>query len=458
MSGMNVQIGNGRTGDGPFSLLDGWLPPAVQVVVLVLLVAAIGWRTRRFRLRWFPVCVAVGAFGAVAAYLAFGQSGLASDPAPLRLWVWLGLTVGAVALAVVGWRGASWWRRVLAVVVVPLCALSTGVVLNQWLGYFVNVDHAWKQLTAAPLPNQVDEADLPTLRGTVPDAGRVVRVAIPATASGFRHRDEYVYLPPIWFAGPTPPSLPSLMMLPGEFSTPADWIRGPGAAAVVDAYAATHGGVAPIVVFVDAAGTFNTDTECVDGPRGNAASYLTKDVPPYVVDHFGAAADPRQWGVVGWSMGGTCALTLAVTHPELFGTFYDISGDPGPTTGTKAQTIDRLYGGDAAAWERFDPATVLTGHAPYADTAGWIDTPDGSGDFSGDPPSEAALNSMADLIDQAHYLCALATKAKIYCRVQVRPGQHDWPTGAEAFTAALPWIADRLLAPGPATPTSAPIG
>jgi S-formylglutathione hydrolase FrmB len=184
----------------------------------------------------------------------------------------------------------------------------------------------------------------------------------------------------------------------------------------------------------------------VDGPHGNAASHLTKDVPPFVVSHFGASADPRQWGVVGWSMGGTCALTLTVTHPELFGTFYDISGDPGPTAGTRAQTIDRLYGGDAAAWARFDPATVLTGHAPYVDTAGWIDTPDGSGEFSGDPPSEAALNSMARLIDQDHRLCALATKVRISCRVQVRPGQHDWPTGSEAFSTGLPWVADRLLA------------
>ena len=126
------------------------------------------------------------------------------------------------------------------------------------------------------------------------------------------------------------------------------------------------------MVFVDSGGTFNNDTECVDGPRGNAADHLTEDVRPYVISRFGASAAPASWAVVGWSMGGTCAADLAVTHPELFGTFEDIAGDLGPTVGDKAQTIAQLYGGDAALWARFDPLTVLAGHAPYPDTAGWF--------------------------------------------------------------------------------------
>ena len=59
------------------------------------------------------------------------------------------------------------------------------------------------------------------------------------------------------------------------------------------------------------------------------------------------------WGVVGWSMGGTCAIDLTVMHPDMFSTFDDIGGDRGPNSGTKQQTINRLYGGDAAAWLQF---------------------------------------------------------------------------------------------------------
>ena len=144
----------------------------------------------------------------------------------------------------------------------------------------------------------------------------------------------------------------------------------------IDGYAKAHGGQAPIFVFVDSGGSFNNDTECVNGPRGNAADHLTKDVRPYVVSEFGGSADPANWGVVGWSMGGTCAVDLTVTHPELFHAFEDIAGDHGPISGTKQQTIDRLYGGDAAQWAANDPVTVMAKHGPYVGVSGWFeDTP-----------------------------------------------------------------------------------
>ena len=93
-------------------------------------------------------------------------------------------------------------------------------------------------------------------------------------------------------------------------------------------------------MFVDSGGSFNNDTECVNGPRGNAADHLIKDVRPYVVDQFGASDKAANWAVVGWSMGGTCAVDLTVMHPDMFSTFEDIAGDHGPTAGTKEQTIE----------------------------------------------------------------------------------------------------------------------
>ena len=182
-------------------------------------------------------------------------------------------------------------------------------------------------------------ADLPALRNTTQTTGKLVAVDIPDSASGFAHRTEYIYLPPAWFAGDTPAALPVVMMVAGEFNTPADWIRSGDIVPSVDAFAQAHGGEAPILVFVDAGGRFNNDTECVDGPRGAAADHLTEDVRPYVVATFGASASASQWPAAGWSMGGTCAVDLTVMHPELFDTFVDIAGDTGPTAGTKDQTI-----------------------------------------------------------------------------------------------------------------------
>ncbi|MCW2557206.1 MAG: hypothetical protein JWP55_1170 [Mycobacterium sp.] len=67
------------------------------------------------------------------------------------------------------------------------------------------------------------------------------------------------------------------MVIAGEFSNPTNWIRTGNAVSVIDDYARTHGGVAPVFVFVDSSGSFNNDTECVDGPWGNAADHLTKE-------------------------------------------------------------------------------------------------------------------------------------------------------------------------------------
>jgi hypothetical protein len=86
--------------------------------------------------------------------------------------------------------------------------------------------------------------------------------------SQFTHRGELVYLPPAYFRHQPAADTPDRMMIGGEFNTPADWLRAGDAVTTIDA-AAAHGGNAPVFVFVDAGGTFNNDTECVNGPRGN---------------------------------------------------------------------------------------------------------------------------------------------------------------------------------------------
>ncbi len=206
---------------------------------------------------------------------------------------------------------------------------------------------AWNQLTAGPLPDQTDQVTVMAMQQErkIPPKGTVVPVDISDAASGFRHRGELVYLPPAWFATNPAPKLPTVMMIGGEFNTPADWLRTGGAVKMLDDFAAAHHGNAPVVVFVDPGGAFNNDTECVNGSRGNSADHLTKDVVPYMVSHYGVSADRSNWGVVGWSMGGTCAVDLAVMHPDMFSAFEDIAGDIGPNSGNKDQTIARLFGG-----------------------------------------------------------------------------------------------------------------
>ena len=427
------------------SLMHGWLPITVQLVTAVILVAAVRWRTRRWRQVALPISAILGAALAAGVHWYIGAAGLASDPAPAALWIWITLTGFAVATVVAGWRGSRWRRRALSILAVPLSLLCAGLSVNVWVGYVPTVETAWNQFTAGPLPDQTDRAALTAMQssGAMPAKGAVVAVNINTGVSKFAHRGELVYLPPAWFATNPPPRLPAVMMIGGEFNTPADWIRAGDAVTALDAFASAHGGNAPVIVFVDSGGGFNIDTECVNGTRGNAADHLTKDVVPFLVSSYGVSPHRSNWGVAGFSAGGTCAIDLTVMHPELFSTFVDIAGDLSPNTGTNVQTIDRLFGGNAAAWSAFDPSTVITKHGPYDEVSGLFVVSGALTDNHGNATPPTNPESTA-----ADILCALGSARGIQCAVTAEPGRHDWQFAGRAFAATLPWLAGQINTPG----------
>jgi S-formylglutathione hydrolase FrmB len=440
---------------GQLSLLHGLFPAAVQGLALLVAVSAIDWRRRRWRTWALPVALGVAAVVTVLSHWYITSIGVAGDPAPASLWLWIAMSGLTAAVLLLGWRGTRWWRRGLEVLSVPLCVLCATLALNGWVGYCPTVLAAWNQLTAGPLPDQIDRLRVTAMQvaGTKPSKGVVVPVHINTDASHFPHRQELVYLPPAWFSSNPPPRLPTVMMISSAFNTPADWLRAGGAFDTIDDFAALHHGYAPALVFVDPTGAFDNDTECVDGSRGNAADHLTKDVVPFMVSNFGVSADRANWGVAGWSMGGTCAVDLTVMHPDMFSAFVDIAGDLSPNIGTKDQTIAGLFGGNPAAWADFDPVSVITRHGRYTGVSGWFDIPGPPGAHSlaqaANPPLGSTSAANPEGQDAAaDSLCDTGAANGITCAVVTQPGKHDWPFAAEAFAASLPWLAAVLGTPG----------
>jgi S-formylglutathione hydrolase FrmB len=411
------------------SLAHGFLPVAIQGLAVLALVCAVGWRSLRWRVAWLPVSVILGVVAVLTLRWFVKDQGMADNPALPVFWVWVGLTGVAVGVAVLGWRATRWWRRTVSVVAVAMAVLCCGITLNMSVGYFTTAQMAWGQLTGAGLPDQAAPATLGALRDNriTPSHGTVVVVKVDSSASGFKHRNEYIYLPPAWFASDPPPTLPAVMMIPGQFNTPADWIRQGNTVTQIDRFAASHHGYAPVLVFADVGGYFGNDTECVNGPRGNVDDHLMKEVVPFVSARFGVG----RWGAVGWSMGGTCAMNLAARHPGTFSTFVDIAGDLSPAAGSDVQTTARLFGGDAAARAAFDTPTVIRRHGPYEDVAGWFTVSTGS-----------TLER-----DAAEQLCRLGREKHMTCSVTRAVGKHDWPFAEATFAAALPWLAGRLGTP-----------
>ena len=114
------------------SLMHGWLPAIVQAVAITVLLLAIGWRSRRWRTLWLPLSILLGVAGAACTRWYINSQGLAGDPAPRSLSIWVGLTGLAIGVLALGWRHGRWWRRSVAVSAVPLCLLCAALALNQW--------------------------------------------------------------------------------------------------------------------------------------------------------------------------------------------------------------------------------------------------------------------------------------------------------------------------------------
>jgi S-formylglutathione hydrolase FrmB len=250
------------------SLVRGWPPATVQAITAVILVLAIGWRSRRWRLVWVPVAIVVGVAVAAVSHWYVAYKGWAEDPAPLRLWVWIALAGLAAAVLVAGWRNTRWWQRGVSALAIPLCMLCAALVVNQWVGYFPTARSAWDRVTGTPLAGQTDRAAVSEMQhqGAAPMEGTIVSVRIPDDASGFRHRDELVYLPPAWYATTPPPRLPVVMMLHAEFGHPEDWLRAADVKKTIDDFAAAHGGNAPVFVFVDSSGASITTPSASTAP------------------------------------------------------------------------------------------------------------------------------------------------------------------------------------------------
>lgn len=447
----------GNPTGGELSLINGWLPLTIQAIALGSLIAATGWRSRRWTLRWLPVAFASGAVLIAGVWLLFESQGWGPHY-PWVMWPWIGLTGLAAAVLVLGWPGSPWWRRVVTLVTVPLCVLASATAVNASLGYLQTSGMLWQRITGKQPSQWIDETKLIAMQhdGVRPSRGTVVSIKTPTDVSGFSHRDELVYLPPVWFTSNPPPRLPVVMVIGPEFSTPPDWLLYARGLDILDKFALNHRGSAPVVVFPDTTGSFTNDTECVNGPRGNAADHVTKEFVPYVISQFGVSADPSGWGVAGWSAGGTCSAMFLVKYPELFSAIVDLDGQLGPNAGPKNQTIARLFGGDAEAWAAFDPKTVVQAHGPYQDKAAWIgvsqDIPTTHFPAATTPLAPDALadwdTRSEDHAKTGPQLCRLLAAYGIECSVVGYGGGHDYVSAAAGFAAALPWLAGRLGTPG----------
>ena len=365
-----------------------------------------------------------------------------SLPAALVLMVWPAMfCVGLLALIIKD--GPK--LRAVGIISVVCGVLFSLLLVNNYYRFYPTLGQVFNKNSAVAALNDSQKGinlqftpaanatpDTQSIEGSLsslskqPTKGSVYSLDIPGVVSKFHARTAYVYVPAI-YNNPGRINLPVIVLTPGFPGLTENWL-GSGLQSTMDDFASHHDGIAPIVFMVDNTGSLTNDSECVDSPRGNVETYLSVDVPNYIKGKFHVATESSHWAVGGLSMGGTCAVMLALRHPDIYQYFLDYGGEMGPETGSQEKTIQTLFGGSEKAWEDHQPETLLATR-----------TYKGMGGFFG-------IGSQDELsVTQAAYrLSNDSKKAGVETLYEVINGQHTFNVWQDAFKLSLPWVSNRI--------------
>jgi S-formylglutathione hydrolase FrmB len=427
------------------SLVHGGLPLVLTGgLVAGLLVLGTLRHSRGWFLRSVPLAVLAALALLACAWVALAVVQPFPDRLPQSVPVWTGAALLGLTLAVAGWRRQRWRRRALAVLALLAVVGGAANQINRIFAPFPTIAAALQLSPSNEVPassvitaGPVDALPDPVIRSgpleaswrppaDLPRTGAVTQVTIPGVRSGFTTRPAWIYLPPAYLTGHRPP-LPVLVLVSGQPGSPRDWVDAGRVTTVMDAFAAAHSGLAPVVVMPDALGTEAANPLCTDSRLGAADTYLSVDLPAWIDHTLQVDPDHAHWSVGGFSYGGTCALQLAVAHPDLFPTFLDVSGQQQPTLGSLPLTVARAFGGDQAAFDAVDPLRELAGRRLPGTTALLVDG-------AQDPTYRAQAATVRAAL-------AAAGADVIYAEV---PGGHSWTVAGTALAHALPTIAQRI--------------
>lgn len=375
--------------------------------------------------------------------------------------LFVALAVGGLVATVWLWPRLSGpsWRSVAAragvlVADQTLLLLATAVVVNAYFGFF----GSWGDLLgtdAAEAPaimagsagTAAGGAGLVRVLGSRPvevtrpkaglPAGRLEQVTIAGARTGLSS-PAYVYLPPQYFdakyAGRRFPVILGLTGYPGDAE---NLVTRLGMPALTATSILTHEIGPAVLVLMRPTVAPPRDTECVDVPGGpQAETYFASDVPRAVAAAFRVGTEAANWGVLGESAGGYCALKLTMRHPEAFSAAVSLSGyfhaPVDVTTGD-------LFGGNRRLRDENDLMWRLAN----------LPAPPVSVLVASSRQGESGYQATTDFL--------AAVKAPMRASSLILPsGGHNFATWNRELPQALPWLAQQLHAPAqtPSRPAS----
>ncbi|MFF9350301.1 alpha/beta hydrolase [Streptomyces sp. NPDC014734] len=256
-------------------------------------------------------------------------------------------------------------------------------------------------------------------------AGRIDKVVIAGRKSKIESA-AYVYLPPEYFQPAfAHRKFPAVVVLTGYPGTAENLLK--GLRYPQTAYERVKAGRAQPMILVMLRPTVAPprDTECVDIKNGpQTETFFADDLPQAVSGMYRVGTLPRNWGIMGNSTGGYCALKIGFHHPDRFAAsaglsaYYKAAEDP--TTGD-------LFHGDRRARERANLLWSLD-HLPQ---------PAGSFLVTTSKQGEGNYRSTQRFIDKVKAPAHVSS-------IVLDSGGHNFNTWRREIPSTLDWMSSRL--------------
>ncbi|MFI1103757.1 alpha/beta hydrolase [Streptomyces melanogenes] len=271
----------------------------------------------------------------------------------LTVWLWPKLAKRSWR-AVLGRIGLLLGTQLMLFASVGLAANNSFLFYGSWADLFgqengmgVVVDHSAGSKDIKVTGKQ--KPDTPGA-GNPAAGGEIQKVVVQGQRSKIAS-PAYVYLPPEYFQKKYEnQKFPAAVVLTGYPGTAENLIKGLKYPKTAWAQVKQKKAQPMVLVMMRPTVAPPRDTECVDIPGGpQTETFFAKDLPKAVSQTYRVGTKPQNWGFIGNSTGGYCALKIGIHHPETFGAsaglsaYYKAASDP--TTGD-------LFHGDKAAKNR----------------------------------------------------------------------------------------------------------
>ncbi|MGN5631195.1 alpha/beta hydrolase [Streptomyces sp. AC154] len=349
----------------------------------------------------------------------------------VTIWLWPRFARRSVPM-VFGRVGLLLATQVAVFASVGLMANNSFLFYGSWADLFgqkqdlgVVTDHAAGTLAAKNIVR------VGTQRPDVPGGslatrgGRIDKVVIAGHHSGIES-SAYVYLPPEYFQEAyARRKFPAVVVLTGYPGTSENLLKGLRYPRTALDQVKAGRSQPMILVMLRPTLAPPRDTECVDIKNGpQTETFFAKDLPRAVSAAYRVGHRARNWGIIGNSTGGYCALKIGLHHPDRFtasaglSAYYKAAEDP--TTGD-------LFHGDQSARERADLLWSLD-HRPMPDSSFLVTT---------------SRHGEENYADTKKFLAKVKSPAQA-SSIVLGSGGHNFNTWRREIPAALEWMSSRL--------------